>query len=254
MTLTTILCLVIGLVASLLGSMAGLGGGFLSIPLLLYLGIEPHLVIGSTKFMVLINSGVSICRYIRRVKFPYKLYITIVVPMILSAYIGAYLVVLSSSEILMLVISTVLLAGSLRILLGSEKIGYRNTIIHRKYYIGFLSGILAGFIAGITGLGGGVVNMPIFINILNLEPHIAVSLSMACIFPSAISSTARHLIDNVIDWNITLPLSIGAVIGGFIGPRISLGLEKEKLRKIIGLLIFLAMIRTLYVSIYSILT
>jgi len=96
-------------------------------------------------------------------------------------------------------------------------------------YLYALSGALAGFVAGVTGLGGGVVNMPVFLHVLKLDPHTAVSLSMACILPSSLSSVVRHLIDNLVDWSIAVPLSIGAVCGGFAGPALALKMGKREL-------------------------
>ncbi len=248
--MTDIVYFLLGIVAALLGSMAGLGGGFLAIPVLYYMGVPPQYVVGTSKFMVFVNSIVSTYRYSKKIRIPVKLYIAVVVPMITTAYVGAYLVAVLPSTILVLVIGIVLLAGSIRMLIPSptrvearaSKLG-ENKETSREYLLGIASGLLAGIVAGVSGLGGGIVNVPVFIYILGLSPHQAVSLSMACILPSAFSSVVRHQLDHVINWNIAIPLSIGAVLGGWIGPRIALGIEKEKLRKIIGVIIALATTR-----------
>ena len=106
--LDVIIYLIIGLMATMLGSMSGLGGGFLAIPSLIYLGVPLQYVVGTSKFMVFINSIVSTYRYSRRIRFPLKLYICVVVPMILTAYLGAYLVVLLPTKILKIAIGVVL--------------------------------------------------------------------------------------------------------------------------------------------------
>ncbi len=166
--------------------------------------------------------------------------------MILTAYVGAYLVVVLPSKILVLAIGVILLAGSIRMIVstqGSLTTQSTKPTSNRMYALGVLSGSIAGLVAGVSGLGGGIVNVPVFIYLLGLDPHLAVSLSMACILPSALSSVIRHIIDHVVDWSIAIPLSIGAVIGGWIGPKIALGIKKETLRKIIGLIIALATTR-----------
>ncbi len=243
-----IIYLLVGFIASLLGSMAGLGGGFLAIPLLYYLGVKPQLIVSSSKFMVLINSIVSTYRYSRKIGFPSKLYVSIAIPMIITAYIGAYLVAILPSNTLLLLISLILLIAAIRMIISGRGETITRTdqdINTRTYYLGILSGLISGLTAGISGLGGGVVNMPIFLYILKLDPHTAVSMSMAVIVPSAFSSITRHLIDGIIDWSIAIPIGLGAVIGGFIGPRIALSIEKERLKRIVGLLIALATIRIL---------
>ncbi|OYT39395.1 MAG: hypothetical protein B6U89_04215 [Desulfurococcales archaeon ex4484_58] len=244
--------LLIGLLASLVGSMTGFGGGFIVIPTLYYLGLEPHLVVSSSKFMVFINSSVSSSKYMREEKFSYKLYLVIVIPMIMTAYIGAYLVAVLSSKTLSLIIGLILLIGAIKILLPThsrESTGFKIT--RNKYIVAFLSGTLSGLVAGVSGLGGGVVNMPIFLHILKLDPHSAVALSMACIMPSSLISVIRHYIDKIIDWTIALPLSIGSVIGGFVGPRIALRLSREKLKRIIGIVMIIAASRILFEALFN---
>lgn len=226
--------------------MAGLGGGFLTVPSLYYLGVQLQYVVGTSKFMVFVNSIVSTYRYSRKMRLPIKLYVSVVVPMILTAYLGAYLVAILPSKILVLVLGVTLLAGSIRMIIstrGSPSIRDVKPMNNRMYVLGVFSGSIAGLVAGVSGLGGGVVNVPAFIYLLGLDPHLAVSLSMACILPSALSSVIRHTIDNVIDWSIAIPLSIGAIIGGWFGPRIALGIKKETLRRIIGLIIAIATMR-----------
>ena len=237
---------VVGVVASLVGSMSGLGGGFLAIPILYYIGVVPEYVVSSAKFMVFVNSAMSTYRYLREIKFSPHLYGSVVLPMIVTAYIGAYLVAILPRSILLLLIGIILLIGSLRMLVSKQREagGKASGATGReKILVGFLSGSLSGFIAGISGLGGGVVNMPIFLYILGLDPHIAVSMSMAAILPSALSSVVRHVIDGIVRWEIAVPLGIGACIGGFIGPRLALRVEKERLRKLIGIVMLIATTR-----------
>ena len=253
-----IIYFIIGIMASMLGSMAGLGGGFLAIPALFYLGLPLPNAVGTSKFMVFINSIVSTYRYSRRIKIPLKLYISVVAPMVLTAFLGAYLVVSLPEKILKIAIGLILLIGSIRMIIQTQK--QQNNSLNNskeqelsmsKYVLAVLSGTVAGLVAGLSGLGGGIVNVPMFIYVLGLNPHLAVSLSMACILPSALSSVIRHYIDEVIVWNIAIPLSIGAVMGGWIGPRIALSMKRETLRKIIGVIIALATIRIILEALIS---
>ena len=239
-------CFLVGIAASMLGSMSGLGGGFIAIPTLLYLGVAPQIVVGSSKFMVLVNSLVSTFRYSRKIRLPMKLYLAVIIPMIVNAYLGAFLAAVLPSNTLMLAVGLILLAGSIKMILpskGKASGEFENVEGGRSYVKAFLSGALAGVVAGISGLGGGIVNVPVFIYILKLNPHLAVSMSMACIAPSAVSSVVRHLIDNLINWEIAIPLSGGALIGGWVGPRIALGFKKETLKRVIGIVIAAAALR-----------
>jgi uncharacterized membrane protein YfcA len=55
----------------------------------------------------------------------------------------------------------------------------------------------------------------------------------------------------LIDWSIGIPLSIGALIGGWIGPRVALGTRKEKLVRIIGAILLVAILRILLEPVFG---
>lgn len=232
-----VLALLIGLTASFIGSMSGLAGGFLAVPLLYHLGVYVRYVVATSKFMAFVTSLVSTWRYSRRIKIPLGLYIPVVIPMTITSYIGAYMVASLPTRYLTLAVGAILLGISLRMAIGkgeeggspSDPVNGRN-----RAALQALSGAFAGFVAGISGLGGGVINVPIFIYVLKMSPHLAVSLSLACILPSSLFSVIRHYIDGLIYWQIAIPLSVGALIGGSLGPRIALRLKKDTLRRIIG--------------------
>lgn len=234
----------LGVAASLLGSMAGLGGGFLMVPSLYYLGFPPPNAVAVSKFMVGVNSVVSSFRYYRRLRIPLKLYAVVAPPMIATAYIGAYLTVVIPRSHLTLIIAVILIAGSVRLFFKQRGGGEERRVWSATdYVVAFLGGGLAGLVAGLSGLGGGIVAVPVFLYILGLDPHTAVALSMMCIMPSAIASIVRHSIDGTIIWGAAIPAAVGALIGGWIGPHIALKTPRETLRKFIALLILAASLR-----------
>lgn len=239
----------VGVVAAFLGSMSGLGGGFIAVPALYYLGLPLSSAIAVSKVMVFLNSVVSVYEYSREIRFFPRLYLSVVILMVPMAYLGAYLVIVIPQRLLLILVSIILLATSLRILFlrGERKDGRKGskTSDHGTYLLGAISGGVAGLTAGLTGLGGGVVNVPAFIYLLNLDIHSSVSLSMACILPSSLSSVIRHAIDEIILWEATIPLSAGALLGGWIGPRVSLKLSGRSLRKIVAAIIAIAVLRIL---------
>jgi uncharacterized membrane protein YfcA len=244
---------VIGFLATLLGSISGLGGGFLSVPVLYYTGVAIQVSVATSKFMVFVNSIVSTYRYSRRLRIPIRTFLAVVAPMMVTAYYGAYLVAVLPVSTLKVVISLILLTVGARMVIQGqpEKTPLRSSSGIVYYTLSAVSGAIAGLVAGITGLGGGVVNVPVFIYILGLDPHLAVSLSMACMAPSALTSVLRHFIDGLINWGIGIPLSIGAVIGGWMGPRVALGTRKERLVRIIGVILLAAILRMLLEQLLS---
>ena len=243
--LEPLLYILVGVIASLLGSMVGLGGGSIAVPALYCFGLGIEHAVASSKFMVLTTSAVSTYRYSRRLRIPVKLYSIIALPMVLTSYLGAYLVVVVPSNLLTIIVGLVLLAAAMRAIVesGADRRVVEEYESRRNYLLGALSGFVAGIVAGITGLGGGVVNVPMFLYVLSLPAHSVVSLSMACILPAALSSTIRHVIDGIVLWKAALPLSVGAILGAWFGPKIALKLSRRELRKLIGIILAAVVLR-----------
>ena len=108
----------------------------------------------------------------------------------------------------------------------------------KKIIIGFFAGIISGFFAA----GGGMILVPAFLHILNLDEKKARATSIFCILPMVIVSGFFYMQGNHIDWNVGLKCAIGGIVGGFIGSKLLKKLSNNVLR--IFFIVFLS-----YVSI-----
>ena len=88
-----------------------------------------------------------------------------------------------------------------------------------------VSGVVAGFVAGMLGVGGGIVTVPVLEYALRFAGvpeeyrlHIAVATSLAAIIPTSISSARTHHGKGAVDWQLAqrwgVPVVVGAVLGG----------------------------------------
>jgi uncharacterized protein len=89
------------------------------------------------------------------------------------------------------------------------------------------SGVLAGFVAGLLGVGGGIVTVPVLEYSLRFADvpeehrlHIAVATSLAAIIPTSISSARTHHSKGAVDWALAkswgVPIVLGAALGGVL--------------------------------------
>ncbi len=90
-----------------------------------------------------------------------------------------------------------------------------------------LSGIVGGLVAGMLGVGGGIVIVPVLYHVLDLmgiDPgvrmHIAVGTSLATIIPTSFSSTRSHDKKGAVDWALlrrwAMPMIVGVLIGSVL--------------------------------------
>ena len=108
------------------------------------------------------------------------------------------------------------------------------------YFI--LLGVFAGLIAGLLGVGGGLIIVPILITIFQSQNiadpvivHLAIGTSLASIVFTSISSVLAHQRKEAVLWPIFLKLTPGIIIGAGLGAGIAEILPNDALRRIFGL-------------------
>ena len=92
-------------------------------------------------------------------------------------------------------------------------------------------GLLAGIISGLFSTGGGMILVPAFIYLLNLDATKARGTSVFCILPMVVTSSFFYYKSNFINWKIAIFCAIGGTIGGYIGAKLLKKLP-EKIMKI----------------------
>ena len=93
-------------------------------------------------------------------------------------------------------------------------------------------GILAGVVSGLFSTGGGMILVPAFIHLLNLEDTKARGRSIFCILPMVITSSFFYYKGNYINWKTAILCGIGGAIGGYLGAKLLKKLP-EKILKIV---------------------
>lgn len=80
-------------------------------------------------------------------------------------------------------------------------------------------GLLAGVICGLFGTGGGMILVPSFIYMLNIEPRNARATSVCCMLVMVITSSFFYYKSHYIDWKIGILCAIGGIVGGYLGAK-----------------------------------
>ena len=83
-----------------------------------------------------------------------------------------------------------------------------------------IMGIIAGMIAGLFTSGGGLILVPAFVYLLDLDDRKARGTAISCILPMVITSSIFYYKNNFIDWKLGILCAIGGVIGGIIGAKL----------------------------------
>ena len=104
-----------------------------------------------------------------------------------------------------------------------------------------LTGGFAGFVAGLLGVGGGLIIVPVLYFIFLSQGidqshlmHMALATSLATIIVTSISSSIAHHKKHAVLWNIVLLLAPGICIGAWIGGALAAEMNTEMLKPIFG--------------------
>lgn len=100
-----------------------------------------------------------------------------------------------------------------------------------------LIGFISGFISGFFGAGGGLLLVPFLVYGLKEDEVTSRATTIFCIFFMVLTSSFFYFNKNSIDWDISIKCAIGGIIGGIIGSKLLVNLDKKILK--ISFIIFL---------------
>lgn len=112
--------------------------------------------------------------------------------------------------------------------------------------ITYLIGILTGIINGLFGAGGGTIIVPAMQKYLKIETHKSHASAIAVILPLSIVSAFVYFSNMEIDIYAVCLLSVGGIIGGFIGAKLLNKITSNYLHKIFGIFMIIISIRMIF--------
>ena len=262
----------IGLVAGLLGSTLGVGGGILIVPMLtLALHLPIHIAIGSSLVAIVATSCTAASIYTKNRLTNVKLGLLLETATAPGAIVGGLVVALLASSLLSALFGVILIYVAYTMLVRQSPIAEGNTVegnsaksndapanssqwLSNSYYDRSLSklvtykvshipqGLGAGFFSGalssLLGIGGGVVQVPILNMVMGLpmKPTIATSTFMIAI--TATVGALIHYYHGHVYPIIVAPLIVGVFLGARLGAELAQRVRGTLLRRIFGVFLF----------------
>src|SRR5690606_37099302 len=107
-------------------------------------------------------------------------------------------------------------------------------------------GLFAGVMAGLCGVGGGIVMVPAFTYLLGMEQKAAIATSMAVIVPTSLIAIARFQQAGLVQWHIFWPTALGAIFAAYFATGWVRKLSNDQLTKVFAVLMILVGISMLF--------
>lgn len=215
----------IGLGAGLLSGMFGVGGGILVVPaLVMLLKFDQRLANGTSLGAVLPISVASLVTYWSHDNVDWWMAMWLAIGALGGAVLGTKWIHVLPRRVLGYLFATMLIATAVRLFIPMTADG-RDPITVVTAIALILIGLATGTLAGLLGIGGGVVMVPAMV-VLFSEPNVvAKGTSVAVIIPTSIMGTWRNWKADNIDLKVAAVVGFGgivsAVAGGVIADQMS---------------------------------
>ncbi|MDD5679662.1 MAG: sulfite exporter TauE/SafE family protein [Candidatus Omnitrophica bacterium] len=257
------------IIAGLVGSLTGLGGGIVIIPLLtIVFGVDIRYAIGASLVSVIATSSGAAAAYVKEGFSNIRIGMFLEIATTVGALVGAFLALRLATPTIAVIFGLVLMYSAYissraknenpcldkpdRLAVILKMNGTYPTPAGLKSYnvcsipLGFSLMFIAGIISGLLGIGSGAVKVLAMDQAMRLPFKVSTATSNFMIGVTAAASAGIYLNKGYIDPGLTMPVMLGVLLGSSLGARHLFGAETKKLRIIFGLVIFILALEMIY--------
>jgi len=230
----------LGFAAGILGSMIGLGGGIIVVPVLTFLGFPPTAAASNSLFAALSNATASTISYSRQKRIDFSLGIKLGLLSIPGTVLGAVVSTDVAPDIFKILFGFVLIASSVYVFLR-KKIETKEKTLSKQMVV-FVVGasFFAGIISSFFGIGGGIIFVPLMVVGMGMAMKKAAPTSQLVLLFASLSGVIVHSILGHPDFLQAGLLAVGSFFGGLVGARLSLHVRERYLQIMITAVLLIA--------------
>lgn len=255
--------------AGLLGSLTGLGGGVIVIPLLtLAFGIDFHYAIGAALVASIATSSGSASAYVKEGLTNIRLGMFLEIATSVGAVLGAAAALWMPTNAIAIIFGAVLLLTvAMQFRQKTDYIGVKGSNLAKKLKLfgsyptkdgtvqsyeltnvsgGFSVMVLAGTLSGLLGIGSGVLKVLAMDSCMKVPFKVSTTTSNFMIGVTAVTSAVVYLQRGYIEPGIAFPIMVGVLAGAMSGAKLLKHLDVRVLRKIFAVAILLVALNMIY--------
>jgi uncharacterized membrane protein YfcA len=250
------------LVAGFLGSLTGLGGGVVLVPLLtIFFHVDLRYAIGASLVSVIATSSGSAAAYVKEGFSNIRIGMFLEIATTLGALFGAYLTAKVPANAIAIIFAIVLLYSAYvsrrtRPRTDTEEPpdpqatklkmngSFPDTSGVRQYNVyhvptGFGVMWIAGALSGLLGIGSGALKVVAMDQAMKIPFKVSTTTSNFMIGVTAAASAGVYLSRGYIDPSLAMPVMIGVLIGSLMGTRVLVKTQTKRLRLVFSVVIVL---------------
>ena len=114
-------------------------------------------------------------------------------------------------------------------------------------FVLIIIGLLAGFLSGLVGVGGGILIIPLLIMLLGLTQHEAQGTALfAMLPPIGILAAMNYYKEGFVKWEYAAVIALTFVVGGYFGSKLSISLPDQTVRRVFGVIMLIGAIKLIF--------
>ncbi len=255
--------------AGLLGSLTGLGGGVVIIPMLtLLFNVDIHYAIGASLVSVIATSSGAAAAYVKEGISNIRIGMFLEIATTAGAVAGAMIAIYSPTHIIAVIFGIVLIFSAAismkkknEMIVQTEGGGFAKLLKMNRSFptaegdihynvqhvpTGFFMMIIAGIISGLLGIGSGALKVIAMDHFMKLPFKVSTTTSNFMIGVTAAASAGIYLERGYINPGLSMPVVLGVILGAFTGSKILVKAQTKWLRILFAIVITFLAIQMIY--------
>ena len=258
----SVMLLVFGLGVGTLGTMIGVGGGWLHVPFLLLLfAFSPQAAIGTSIGIIFLNTLSGSIVYYTQKRMDWEVAKRLAPAVIPGALFGPFVAQRFTTSAFFISFSVVLILVAICLFFKRSKTEgtpqYLGTpgdwagaeSLARRYRIGIIGSLIIGFVSNIFGIGGGVIHVPFLILFLGVPTHMALGTSHFILCVSSFVGVIVYYLMGCVQIDYMMPMAAGTILGAPIGAELARRVDESLIRRMLVVLLILLALRMAYTGI-----
>jgi uncharacterized membrane protein YfcA len=243
----------VGVLSGILSALLGVGGAVVTTPAVRFMGATPIEAVGSTVPAILPGAVSGSWRYAKEGLVEWRTALGLGAAGALFAVGGAVLSEYVDGRVLMLLTAVLMLWSGISVARGGRRgpapvpgapqpeapaAAPATTVLRQvpRHSIGTIAGLgaMAGFVAGLLGVGGGIVMVPMLTGPLKFPVRAATASSLVAVAIFSVPALLTHAVLGHINWFFASALMIGVVPGAQIGASLTIRSSERTIRLAFG--------------------
>ena len=220
--------------AGFVDSVAG-GGGLISLPSYLFVGVPIHLASGTNKVVNAIGTGTATWKYLRSGKVDLRTALWAAVGALAGGALGARLALWCSEQVLQACVLAALPVAAAVMVLKRDlgQVGEERWQPRQKAALSAIIGLCTGAYDGLIGPGTGTFMILAFTLVLRMDLLTASGCAKTANLASNVASAVVWIVGGKVLWRLVVPAAVCCVLGNWCGARYAIRGGSAKVRRMI---------------------